>query len=375
MADMFRTLLVAVALVVPVASVPAGRAGAEELKPKPGWKAPRTSWGDPDLRGKWPIDYLAGTPRVRPPQFGNRAELTDAEYAAGEARAAQQDKVYQAEVKANTMGMGHWTERGKPLRQTSLTVEPANGRMPPATEEGKRRAALTKSSWTEQHWNWVDDFSPFDLCITRGMPSSMLPGAYNMGIAIYQSPGFVVLQLEMIHETRIIPIGAQGGPLPAAVKGWLGYSRGHWEGDSLVIESSNFVPGVPLGSVDGVAKPVPNSDQMKIRERLTPIDRDTIRYEAWVEDPVVLTGPFKLDFPWKRNDNYVLYEYACHEGDIQTRGFITATSTNPRLVAEREARLRAQGLDPSKSLPFGITLAPGTAAPEQRINAVGESEH
>jgi hypothetical protein len=366
-------LLAAAMVAMPLAMTAPGRAGAEDLKPKPGWKVSRTSWGDPDLRGKWPLDYLAGTPRIRPPQFGNRAELTDEEYQAGLDRAAQGDKAYQAEVKAGTIGMGHWTERGKPLRQTSLQTEPANGRMPTATEEGKRRAALQKSSWTEQHWDWVDDFSPFDLCITRGMPGSMLPGAYNMGIAIYQSPGYVVIQLEMVHETRIIPIGKEGGPLPAAIKGWLGYSRGHWEGDSLIIETSNFVPGAgSLGSVDGVPKAIPNSEAMTIKERLTPIDGDTIRYEAWITDPLMLNAPFKLDFPWKRNDGYELFEYACHEGDIQTRGFITATSTNPRLVAERRQKLIAQGLDPDKALPFGITLAPGTAAPEQRVNAVGE---
>jgi hypothetical protein len=319
-------------------------AGAAAAKDKPaarsGWSVPRTAWGDPDLRGHWPIDYLAQTPRQRPAHFGTRAELTDAEYEAALKNAGAQQILYDREIKAGKMGMGHWTERGKPLRQTSLTSEPADGRMPPMTEEGARRAAQMKSSWTETYWEWVDDFNSFDRCITRGMPSSMLPGVYNSGIEIYQAPGHVAIRLEMIHETRIIPLDGRGPP-PPAVKGWLGHSRGHWEGNTLVIETSNFLPGVPLGTVGNNPRPVPNSDQMKMTERLTPTGPDSIRYEAWIEDPVVLTAPFKLDFPWRRNSDYEIYEYACHEGNVQIRGFIESTS--PRLASRREAKWKADG--------------------------------
>jgi hypothetical protein len=316
-------------------------AAAEEQKAAPGnWQVPRTPWGDPDLRGKWPLDYLAQTPRVRPAQYGDRAELTDAEYEAALKSARTQASLYDRENKAGKIGLGHWTERGLPLRQTSLTVEPANGRMPAATTEGLKRSETMRSSWTETHWNWVEDFNSFDRCITRGMPSSMLPGVYNSGIEVVQGPGYVAIRLEMIHETRIIPLDGRGAP-PAAVKSWMGYSRGHWEGNSLVIETSNFVPGAPLGNAGNSPRPIPNSASMKMKERLTPTGPDTIRYEAWVEDPVTLTAPFKLDFPWKRNDAYEIYEYACHEGNIQLRGFITSTSTEPRLVAAREAKWKA----------------------------------
>jgi len=303
------------------------------------WKVPRTPWGDPDLRGKWPLDYLAQTPRIRPPQFGNRATLTDDEYAAALKSAQAQQQIYGKEVKAGKMGMGHWTERGLPLRQTSLTVEPANGRMPPATPEGELRARSMKSSWTEDHWDWTDDFNSFDRCITRGMPASMLPGVYNSGIELWQGPGYVAIRLEMVHETRIIPLDGRGPP-PPNVKAWLGYSRGHWESNSLVIETSNFVPGVPLGNAAPGPRPVPNSDAMKMKERLTPTGPDSIRYEAWIEDPVELTQPFKLDFPWKRNSNYVIYEYACHEGNVQLRGFIT--SSRAQRAQQRAAVAKAQ---------------------------------
>ena len=332
------------------ASLLTAPAAAEETAPtaaEPEWQVPRTEWGDPDLTGRWPIDYLAQTPRQRPAHMGTRAELNDEEYEAALKNARDQQQWIEDEAEANKMGMGHWIERGLPLRQSSLIVEPPDGRYPPMTEEGKRRAAKTKTSWTEDTFIWVDDFSPFDRCITRGMPSSMLPGNYNSGIEVWQSPGYVAIRLEMIHETRIIPLDGRGPP-PEPVKNWLGYSVGRWDGDTLVIETSNFVPGVPIGNVGDSPRPVPNSDRMKIVERLTPTGPDSIHYEAVVEDPVVLTAPFKLDFPWKRDPDYVQYEYACHEGNVQFRGYITATSPyladyREKMWAEREAQGAATG--------------------------------
>jgi hypothetical protein len=313
---------------------------AEELKPRPGWKAPRTSWGDPDLRGKWPIDHVSSTPAQRPARYGDRAEMTDAEYAAALEAYQRSSTQYDREEQGGTIGLGHWTERGKPLRQTSLITQPANGRMPELTAEGARRAEKSPSSFYGP-WNWVSDFNTFDRCISRGMPGTMLPGVYNSGIAVWQSPGYVVIQTELIHDVRIIPLAARDAPA-APVKAWLGYSRGHWEGDSLVIETSNFRPGFEIGRVDGHPRAVTNSEAMTVKERLTPIDRDTIKYEIWINDPVVLTAPFKMEYPWYRRDDYVIYEYACHEGNIQTRTFITGTSTNPRLVARRATKWSGQ---------------------------------
>lgn len=303
------------------------------------WKAPRTEWGDPDLRGKWPVDFLGQTPRQRPEHFGTRDTLTDEEYEAALKNAQFQIDQYANEGEAGKLGMGHWIERGRPLRQASLITEPANGRLPPMTPEGERRAAQMRSSWTEDVFQWVDDFNNFDRCITRGMPSSMLPGNYNSGIEIHQSPGFVAIRLEMIHETRIVPLGNAKAP-PPQVKNWLGYSRGHWEGDALVIETTNFEPGNALGNVGSNPRPVPNSEAMRIVEKLTPTGPDSIHYEAWIEDPVVLTAPFKLDMPWQRNSDYEIYEYACHEGNVQIRGYIAGTS--PKLKAERDAAVAAR---------------------------------
>ena len=293
------------------------------------YKVQRTPWGDPDLRGMWPVDQVGQTPRQRPEHFGTRAQLTEEEYQAalkvgrdGLSLGDRQDKV-------GILGMGHWAERGLPLRQTSLIMEPANGRYPPLTAAGQAAAAAEKTSWNHTSFNMMTDFGIFDRCITRGMPGSMLPGAYNGGIRILQAPGLVTIQLEMIHETRMVWLDGRAPP-PPSVTSALGWSRGHWEGDALVIESTNFTPGMSNG-------PSPNSAAMTVREKLTPLGPDTIRYEAWVADPEMMAAPYKIDFPWTRNPGYKFFEYACHEGNVSIRDYIKATGT--RFAAERAAKM------------------------------------
>jgi hypothetical protein len=290
-----------------------------------GWTVPRTEWGDPDLRGIWPLDSVGRTPTERPPDLGTKAWLTEEEYAAALAEAEQGAQAYAREDAEGNIGSGHWFEWGKPLRQTSLIMEPANGRIPPLTEEGERRSAAMRSSWKVEVFENIEDFNSLDRCISRGMPSTMTPFPYNNGVRIFQSPGYVVIQLEIVHETRIIPLGDRPG-LPANMRNWLGESRGHWEGDTLVIETANFTGETPMNIVGPGNKPIPTSKEQKVTERLTMTGPGTIRYEASIEDPVVLTEPFKLDFPWTRNDDYELFEYACHEGNTVIPNYIRSTS-------------------------------------------------
>jgi hypothetical protein len=343
---MMKVRLIAAAFVLPMFAASAMTVAEDAPAADPNWKAPRTEWGDPDLRGKWPVDYLGSTPRERPVEFGDRRYLTDEEYEPRRAAAQANLDRYDIEQKGGTMGMGHWAEFGLPLRQTSMIVEPANGRYPPLTEEGKRLKAAEHTSWNTEVFDKMSDFGIFDRCITRGLPSSMLPGAYNGGIQVFQAPGLVVISLEMIHETRVVHLGDDPPP-PASVKSWLGYSRGHWDGDTLVIETTNFMPGASVG-------PAPNSDQLHLVEHLTPVGPDEIHYEAWVDDPVVMTGPYKIDIPWRRNDNYGMFEYACHEGNVQVRGYITATS--PRFAKLREANWAAQAKDAGQPVPASATV-------------------
>ena len=301
--------------------------------PPPGWTVPRTEWGDPDLRGTWPLDAVGRTPTERPPNLGTKAYFTDEEYAAAVAQAENTARNYDREDAEGTIGSGHWFEWGRPLKQTSLIVEPANGRIPPLTAEGERMSAAMRSSWNVLQFDKIADFNSLDRCLSRGLPSSMTPFPYNNGIQVFLAPGYVVLRLEIVHETRIIPLDGRAAP-PGTMRQYLGFSRGHWEGDTLVIETSNLTGDTPMNIVGPGNKPIPTSKEQKVTERLTMTGPDTIFYEALIEDPIVLTAPYKLAFPWTRDENYELFEYACHEGNTVVPNYIKTTS--PRFVGTLE---------------------------------------
>jgi hypothetical protein len=311
-----------------------------------GWQHPRTAWGDPDLQGMWPIINLISTPFQRPvdekgnPIYGEREELTDEEYAAAQQRLAARNERYEEEVSSNKMGRGHWAEashHNDAVRLTSLIVEPNNGRFPELTERGKELASKMKSSWSATEFDKPTDFDTWDRCITRGLPPSMFPFNYNNGIEIHQAPGYVVVRLEMIHEARVIPVDGRGR-LDPAIEQWMGESRGRWEGNTLVVETTNFngiggmtnvgIPGSPRGET-------PTTKKMRITERFTRTDDDTIQYEMHVEDPEVLTQPWKARYPMQRDDSYRFFEYACHEDNTAVRNFIV-TSRYERAQAEQQ---------------------------------------
>ncbi len=301
-----------------------------------GWSAPKTEWGDPDLRGTYPLDQVGRTPMQRRPQHGDRLLMTDEEYAEALKSAAEVEAGADREDANNQLGAGNWFEYGTALRQTALIVEPAEtGRIPPLTDEGRRLQAGMRSSWNGQVFEGLGDFNSLDRCITRGMPATMVPFPYNNGVRVFQAPGWVVINHEMIREQRFIPL--DGRPqLDGAIRTWLGSSRGRFEGDTLVVETSNFnglSPMVIVGPSNGTSG-IPTSPSMKIVEHFTPT-ANGLYYEAWVEDPVVLTGPFKIGYPWVRNNAYEPYEYACHEGN--TLIIANIRSTSPRYAAFREA--------------------------------------
>jgi hypothetical protein len=299
------------------------------------YTAPRTEWGDPDLTGLWPIDKLNGTPVQRPESFGNRRYLTDDEFAERAERLRGLNARYDDEIAANKMGTGHWAEMGEPNRLTSLVVEPANGRLPPLTAEGERRSATMTSSWSDIAFDKVEDFNALDRCITRGMPASMFPFMYNSGMEIMQAPGYVVIRLELVHETRVVPLDGRA-PLAPEIVQWLGDSRGRFEGDTLVIETRNFNGESPMLIVGPGGKPIPTSGEMRIVERLTRVAHDTIDYEIFVDDAQVLTAPWKAAFPLQRDDDYRMFEYACHEDNSAVRNFIETS----RFERREQARAR-----------------------------------
>jgi hypothetical protein len=324
-------LIVSLVLVLAAALVGCGR------EPEAGsvggaYAPPRTAWGDPDLQGMWPIDKLNGTPVERPPELGDRRYLTDEEFADRVDRLRGLNSRYDDEIANNKMGIGHWAEMGQPNRLTSLIVEPANGRLPPLTAEGERRSTTMTSSWSPIAFDKVSDFNALDRCITRGMPASMFPFMYNSGIEIMQAPGFVVIRLELVHETRVVPVDGRA-PLAPEIVQWLGESRGRFEGDTLVIETTNFNGDTPMLIVGPRGKPIPTSREMRIVERLTRTASDTIDYELTVEDPEVLTEPWKAAFPLQRDDAYRMFEYACHEDNSAIRNFIETSRFERRQQA------------------------------------------
>ena len=296
-----------------------------------GFKPKKTAWGEPDFRGGWPIDSLNGrTPLQRDPKYGNRQLLTDAEFAERTEMVTKLENRYQDESSQNKLGIGHWAEVGPANRRTSWITSPADGRLPAYTDEGKRLSAAMHSTWRRnQDFDWVSDFDSWDRCITRGLPASMFPFMYNNGIRIFQSPGLVAIQLEMIHETRLIPTDGRTS-IPRAVHQWLGESRGHWEnGQTLVVETTNFQPGPSATNIGTTGSPpendTPVSADAKMVERFTMTGPNSIAYEMTWTDPVVFTQPWSARLDWQRDDKYGIFEYACTEGDVQIRNYISAS--------------------------------------------------
>jgi hypothetical protein len=287
----------------------------------------RTSWGDPDLRGMWPIDSLGGLPLQRPEQMGERIFLSDDELKARDVLMDQWRHAAADETKENKLGSGNWVEMTGAGRRTSMLVDPKDGRLPALTAEGKRLDAMGRSSWVRgQTFDWVTDFDSWDRCITRGFPASMLPFRYNNGVQIMQAPGYVVVNLEMIHDARIIPL--DGRPAPQGVTNWMGVSRGHWEGNTLVVETSQIRQGAAPLNMATIGAPanntIPMSPQAHVTERFTLVGPNTLTYQMTFSDPVYWTAPFTVRVDWTRNEKYKFYEYACHEGDEQVRNYIVA---------------------------------------------------
>jgi hypothetical protein len=317
---------------------------------------PRTAWGHPDLRGGWPIDSWGSINLQRTPAQGRRVYLTDAEYAAREKATDRSKDAASNETKANKLGMGNWVESFAVGKRTSLLIDPADGRLPAMTPYGRQMEKLGRSSWVNgQTYDWTTDFDNWDRCITRGFPGSMLPFRYNNGMRIFQAPDKVIIDLEMIHDSRIIWLDGRKAP-PADVTNYMGFSRGHWEGNTLVVETTNIRRGASPLNMATIGAPannvVPMSKNAKVIERFTLSDKNTLVYDMTYSDPEVYTAPFttRMDIP--RNDKYEFFEYACHEGDVQVRNYINSSRA-----------LRAQAAAKAAAPPTAPAAAPAAPAP------------
>ena len=235
------TTRILVALIVSCAATvyadePSGAQGkptASTAAAKAAWKQPMTPWGEPDLRGIWPLSHLISTPFQRPDRFGDRRFLTDEEFAAAQKSADDRNKRFLS-------GAIPQADAGAATRLTSLLVDPPNGRFPALTPKGKELYEQMRGSYKpgQTVFDTPEDFDTWDRCITRGLPVSMLPRNYNNGIRIMQSPGYVILLLEMAHEARVIPT-TKKPPLDSSIRQYLGESRSRWDGNTLCVETPN----------------------------------------------------------------------------------------------------------------------------------------
>jgi hypothetical protein len=343
-----RAAIAALAALLPLAAaaqpVPAD---LTTLPPVPTDYAPaRTAWGDPDLRATYTLDRI-NTGRVafaRPEQFGDRFWLTGAEFAERLEAARRSDAAFSEENSRGTRGLEAWMQAEPFARRTSMLVSPADGKLPALTSEAEALRAAGRTSWfTEgRTYDWVDDFDTWDRCITRGFPASMLPFRYNNGVRIFQAPGFVVIHFEMLGD-RIIPL-TRTEHRPAAVESWMGSSLGHWDGDTLVVETTRIKTGdgatrdvwrraaSPLNVATGVPSnnAIPVSEQATAVERFTRIGPAALVYELTYADPPVFTAPWTARVTWTRDDGYQMYEYACHEGNVSIRNHIMASRAERR---------------------------------------------
>ena len=324
-----RVLMVAVSLIVVLPFAAAGQSRA-------------TPWGDPDLQGVW--DYWTFTPLERAEEFAGRDALTAEEAAvvgeAGRAAARAIDRDGSGPGNPGAYGQEVWTERSRAtaLTQPSLIVDPPDGQIPALTASEASRVAAHQSSGgrpVRTRAGGIGTEGPEDRglaerCIvgfSTGPP--MLPAGYNNNVQILQAPGYVALVVEMIHDVRIVPLDA-AAPLAPDVRQWLGSSRGSWDGDTLVVETTNFTDRI--GSFSTTRDAWGTGADLRLVERFTRVDADTLTYEWTVENRSVFTRTFSGRLPMSRSD-LPLYEYACHEGNYGLHNILMGARSDERASA------------------------------------------
>ncbi len=324
---MRRFILVSIIVIVALSAIP----GIAQTSRS--WTPPKTPWGDPDLQGVWTSDDCIGTPMNRPAQFGNRLYYTEEELVQREtalARQAQNDRqeFAAADARVGTGPPGHWGERARrPCRQTSLVIDPADGKTPEFVPEARTRRVPEGATNDDPRPASWEDFSFYIRCITRGVTGSTFPVIYGNGQQIIQGPGFVTILQEMVHEARVIPL--DGRPHASSkIRSYMGDARGRWEGNTLVVETTNF-----LGNRTGIALNgggVPASDALKLTETFTRVGANELKYEVTIDDPKTYVRPFKVGFPLTQEPGYQNFEYACHEGNNAMFNSLSAARAQER---------------------------------------------
>ena len=295
------------------------------------WRAARTPWGDPDLQGTW--TNVTATPLERPRDLAGQPVLTEEERA---------ERFWQFTLETSTDSVPpagsagshneYWRERGVLLERSSLLVDPPDGRLPPLTpaaaQARSRRAAARRTAPADG----PESRDLFERCVTRGLPGTMMGNFYNHNYEILQTPDHVAILAEMIHDARIVPL--DGRPhVDRRIGQWLGDSRGRWEDDTLVVETTNL-RAVDLTTISrglGVIT-LGTSASARVVERFTRRGPDAIDYEVTVDDPAVYTAPWTAAVPMTTREG-PLFEYACHEGNYGMPGILAGHRAEERAAA------------------------------------------
>jgi hypothetical protein len=315
---------------------------AEAQSPrKDGWTQ-RTAWGDPNLQGQWTSEGAYGVPFERPAQYGNREYLTDEEYAKRLADVEQRDArdlapvdVLAGKVEGANAPIPHWREYETSSRRTSVIVDPPNGRLP-ARVPGAAALRVERCG-SLQRGEPCDSYKDYNLgvrCIVHGggFPDAMFPAVYNANFQIVQAPGVVAITYELIHDTRVIPLdpSPRGEPKHVSpdIRMYMGDARGHWEGNTLVVETTNLKAATRGAS--------PN---LRLVERFTRTAADNIDYRVTFIDPATWTAPWTAALDLKsRPDDAGVFEYACHEGNLGLRNMLSTARYLERAASENAAR-------------------------------------
>jgi hypothetical protein len=302
----------------------APRAPSAQTKAK---ALPRTPDGHPDVQGIW--DFRSATPLERPARFAGREFMTPEEAIAYEQEALEREDGRPPDD-ARTEPSVHpswWLDYGKTVvksRRTSLIVDPPDGKIPAMTAEGKERAAARRAAArTHGPADSYENRSLQERCITRGLPEVTLPGPYNNNLQIVQAPRYVMLFTEMIHDARIVPMDGRPHNSPS-VRAWMGDSRGHWEGDTLVVDTTNFTDRTNFRG---------SGENLHLIERFTRLDADTVEYRFTLDDPTTWMRPWTVAYPIVKTEGPI-YEFACHEGNYGLRDILSGARWEERAAED-----------------------------------------
>jgi len=332
---MQRSWLASVVLLSGVLSV-ASLSSQAPSKPsaKAAYTTQRTAWGDPDIGGTYTNKYEQGTPFERPRELEGK---TLADIGPAELQQILKDRQKTSIERApfnggdpegRIGGPAEFRDNNEILKGSTawFVVDPPDGRIPAQVPEAAARIrALPRngSSFSNGPFNSINDFSLYDRCITRGFPGSMLPAIYGDSYQIVQGQGWVGIRYEMIHETRIIPLDARPHA-GRSIRLEMGDARGHWDGDTLVIETTNFKARSAYRNAD--------PDTLKITERFTRVSPTRLEWRVTVEDANTWTRPWSFAMPLTVNEEEPVYEYACHEGNYAVRNMLSATRAEDKVA-------------------------------------------